>query len=163
MKIIFLDVDGVLNSDIWNQNHKDEIENGLLIDEEAIKLLAKLIKTTGAKIVLHSGWRFCFDENFIPIRKESEFFKKILDENGISFYDFTPDLTTEEIRKNGKFSFVKPNEIFLWLNTHPDVSRWVVIDDILLNNKTIQKHQVIPNSKIGLTPADIEKAAKILE
>lgn len=55
MKIIFLDVDGVLNSEVWNQNHKIEAENGFLIDEEAIKLLSYLIKTSGAKIVLHSG------------------------------------------------------------------------------------------------------------
>ena len=72
MKIIFLDVDGVLNSEVWNQKHKIETENGFLIDEETIKLLSHFIKTSGAKIVLHSGWRFWFDKNFSPIRKESK-------------------------------------------------------------------------------------------
>lgn len=163
MKIIFLDVDGVLNSEVWNQKHKIETENGFLIDEETIKLLSHFIKTSGAKIVLHSGWRFWFDKNFSPIRKESENFKNLLDKNGLSFYDFTPDLTTEEIRKNGKFSLSKPKEILLWLNNHSDISNWVVIDDIVLNNKTIQKHQVAPDSKIGLTLADIEKAIKLLK
>ena len=163
MKIIFLDVDGVLNSEVWNQNHKIETENGFLIDEKAIKLLSYLVKKSGAKIVLHSGWRFWFDEKFSPIRKESENFKNLLDKNGLSFYDFTPDLTTEEIRKNGKFSLAKPKEILLWLNNHSDISNWVVIDDIVLNNKTIQKHQVAPDNKIGLTLADIEKAIKLLE
>lgn len=163
MKIIFLDVDGVLNSEVWNQKHKIESENGFLIDEETIKLLSHFIKTSGAKIVLHSGWRFWFDKNFSPIRKESENFKNLLDKNGLSFYNFTPDLTTEEIRKNGKFSLSKPKEILLWLNNHSDISNWVVIDDIVLNNKTIQKHQVAPDSKIGLTLADIEKAIKLLK
>lgn len=163
MKIIFLDVDGVLNSEVWNQKHKIETENGFLIDEETIKLLSHLIKTSGAKIVLHSGWRFWFDKNFSPIRKESKNFKNLLDKNGLSFYDFTPDLTTEEIRKNGKFSLSKPKEILLWLNNHSDISNWVVIDDIVLNNKTIQKHQVAPDSKIGLTLADIEKTIKLLK
>ena len=55
MKIIFLDVDGVLNSDLWNENHKKDIESGILIDDEKVKLISKLIKLTGAKIVLHSG------------------------------------------------------------------------------------------------------------
>ncbi len=163
MKIIFLDVDGVLNSKVWNRNHKNEIENGFLIDEKAIKLLLKLINRTGAKIVLHSGWRFWFDKNFIPTRKESWILKKLLDDNGINFYDFTPDLTTDEIRKSENFSLVKPDEILLWLKKHPDISEWVVIDDILLNDKTIQMHQVIPDSKMGLTLADIEKAVKFLE
>ena len=49
MKIIFLDVDGVLNSDSWNQEHENEIKNGILIDKEKIEILSKLIKTTGAK------------------------------------------------------------------------------------------------------------------
>ena len=163
MKIIFLDVDGVLNSEVWNQNHKIETENGFLIDEKAIKLLSYLVKKSGAKIVLHSGWRFWFDEKFSPIRKESENFKNLLDKSGLSFYDFTPDLTTEEIRKNGKFSLAKPKEILLWLNNHSDISNWVVIDDIVLNNKTIQKHQVAPDNKIGLTLADIEKAITLLK
>ena len=81
----------------------------------------------------------------------------------MSFYDFTPDLTTEEIRKNGKFSLAKPKEILLWLNNHSDISNWVVIDDILFNDKTIQKHQVAPDSKTGLTFTDTEEARKILE
>ncbi|MBQ8789422.1 MAG: hypothetical protein IJZ58_07925 [Oscillospiraceae bacterium] len=163
MKIIFLDVDGVLNSEVWNQKHKIETENGFLIDEETIKLLSHFIKTSGAKIVLHSGWRFWFDKNFSPIRKESENFKNLLDKNGLSFYDFTPDLTTEEIQKNGKFSLSKPKEILLWLNNHPDISNWVVIDDIVLNDENIQKHQIVPDSKIGLTFTGIEKARKMLE
>ena len=49
MKIIFLDVDGVLNSEVWNQNHKIETENSFLIDKEAIKLLSYLVKTNKAK------------------------------------------------------------------------------------------------------------------
>lgn len=163
MKIIFLDVDGVLNSEVWNQNHVNEIESGFLIDEEKLKLLSRLAKEINAKIVLHSGWRFWFDENFFPIRKESEFLKNLLDENGISFYDFTPDLTNEEIRKTGKFSLTKPNEILLWLETHSDIVKWVVMDDIILDNEIIQRHQVIPDAKIGLTSEDIENAKKILD
>ena len=163
MKIIFLDVDGVLNSDSWNQEHENEIKNGILIDKEKIEILSKLIKTTGAKIVLHSGWRFWFDDSFLPIKKESEILMKLLNQKNINFYDFTPDLTTEEIRKNKNFSKVKPDEISLWLSSHNDISNWVVIDDILFNDKTIQKHQVAPGSKTGLTFTDTEEAIKILE
>lgn len=43
-RIIFLDIDGVLNSNFWNDNHQTEISDGTLIDEEKIKLLASLVK-----------------------------------------------------------------------------------------------------------------------
>lgn len=163
MKIIFLDIDGVLNSDSWNQKHENEIKNGILVDEEKVEILSKLIKATGAKIVLHSGWRFWFDESFLPIRKESEILMELLNKNNIDFYDFTPDLTTEEIRKSKNFSKVKPDEILLWLKKHSDISSWVVIDDLDLNNEIISNHQIKPDSKIGLSSSDIEKAVKLLE
>ena len=163
MKIIFLDIDGVLNSDSWNQEHENEIKNGILVDEEKVEILSKLIKTTGAKVILHSGWRFWFDESFLPIRKESEILIKLLNKNHIDFYDFTPDLTTEEIRKSKNFSKVKPDEILLWLKNRSDISSWVVIDDLDLNNEIISNHQIKPDSKIGLSSSDIEKAVKLLE
>ncbi len=163
MKIIFLDIDGVLNSNLWNREHENEIKNGFLVDAEKIKLLSKLIITTKAKIVLHSGWRFWFDEKFLPTRKESAFLMNLLKEHGIAFYDFTPDLTTEEIRKSKQFSITKPDEILLWLKNHSDISSWVVIDDICLNNEIISNHQIKPDSKIGLSSSDIAKAVKLLE
>lgn len=66
--VIFLDIDGVLNSKSWNETHQKEISDGSWIDEEKIALLAQLIRNTNAKIVLHSGWRFWFDNNEMPIR-----------------------------------------------------------------------------------------------
>ncbi len=32
MKIIFLDIDGVLNSNFWNDTHQRELSDGTLID-----------------------------------------------------------------------------------------------------------------------------------
>lgn len=54
-KVLFLDIDGVLNSNFWNDSHQTEISDGTLIDEEKIKLLALLIRETNAEIILHSG------------------------------------------------------------------------------------------------------------
>ncbi|MBD5512589.1 MAG: hypothetical protein HDR08_15275 [Lachnospiraceae bacterium] len=42
--ILFLDIDGVLNSNCWNDSHQREISDGTLIDEEKIKLLSCLVK-----------------------------------------------------------------------------------------------------------------------
>ncbi|WP_026662347.1 HAD domain-containing protein [Butyrivibrio proteoclasticus] len=46
--VIFLDVDGVLNSKFWDNEHQREISNGKYIDSEAVKLLGSLVKRTNA-------------------------------------------------------------------------------------------------------------------
>jgi len=40
-KIIFLDIDGVLNSNFWNENHQRELSDGTLIDEDKVYLLSQ--------------------------------------------------------------------------------------------------------------------------
>lgn len=161
MNIIFLDVDGVLNSSDWNQKHPTEIKNGFLIDETKVVLLNELIRKTNAKIVLHSGWRFWFDGKFRPNRKESEYFSDLLKKENISFYDFTPDFSTEEIRRTKEFSLIKAEEILFWLKEHRDISGWVVIDDLDLHNSIVSVHQVKPDSSKGLEKEDIETAIKL--
>ena len=162
MKIIFLDVDGVLNSSEWNRKHPDKIENGFLIDEAKVTLLGELSRKTNAKIVLHSGWRFWFDSKFRPNRKESEHFNNLLEKENISFYDFTPDFSTEEIRRTKEFSLIKAEEILFWFKEHREISGWVVIDDLDLHNSIVSAHQVKPDSEYGLSVEDIQKAEKIL-
>ena len=44
MKVIFLDIDGVLNSNFWNDTYQREISDGTLIDEEKVMLLGQLIR-----------------------------------------------------------------------------------------------------------------------
>lgn len=161
-KIIFLDIDGVLNSSFWNDEHQKEISDGTLIDKEKILLLAKLVSRTNAKIILHSGWRFWFDDEGKPLRLEAEKLLKLMADEGLKISGMTPDLTTEEIRKTKKFSLVKAEEILLWLELHHNVSGWVVLDDLALHNETVAKHQVKPNQVTGLTSEDIAEAEKIL-
>lgn len=99
-KVLFLDIDGVLNSNFWNDSHRTEISDGTLIDEEKIKLLAILVKETGAKIILHSGWRFWFDAECKPLCTEAAKLAALLAKENLYISGVTPDLTTEEIRKS---------------------------------------------------------------
>ncbi len=39
MNIIFLDIDGVLNSKFWDESHQMEISDGKYIDTEKVSLL----------------------------------------------------------------------------------------------------------------------------
>lgn len=161
-KIIFLDIDGVLNSDLWNENHQHEISEGILIDEDKVKLLNEIIIRTEACIVLHSGWRFWFNKNLQPLRKESRRLVEILKRNNISISDMTPDFSTEEIKKTKTFSLVKAKEVRAWLREHPEVEKWIVIDDLCLHDDEIEKHQLKINQIFGLTQSNVDLAIDML-
>jgi len=162
VKVVFLDIDGVLNSNFWNDTHQREISDGTLIDEEKVNKLATLVNRTGAKIILHSGWRFWFDAKLKPLRAEAERLVELLAKEGLSLDGLTPDLTTEEIRRTKKFSLVKADEILAWLKLHDEVEGWVVLDDLDLHNIQIEQHQVKTDQTIGLTVEDIAKAERVL-
>lgn len=161
-KICFLDIDGVLNSQFWNDSHQREISEGKYIDVDKVKLLELLIHNTGAKLVLHSGWRFWFDDKLNPLRAEAANLVRLLAEENMILYDMTPDLTTEEIRATKKFSLVKAKEILTWLEMHPDTDAWVVLDDLNLNHDIIAAHQVRTDADVGLMMEDIRAAEGIL-
>lgn len=64
MKIIFLDIDGVLNSQLWytkrrNYNHTEISKHYPYyeFDPDAISQLNRIVKETNAKIVISSTWR----------------------------------------------------------------------------------------------------------
>lgn len=71
-----------------------------LIDEEKVMLLGQLIRNTSAKVILHSGWKFWFDSEVKPLRREAERLISMLEKEGIKVNGVTPDHTTEEIRKS---------------------------------------------------------------
>ena len=110
MKIIFLDVDGVLNSDEYFDKIKNLDIQGIErdIDVEKIKLLKKAIDATGAEVVLSSSWRYT---------RNAQYLKELLSKYGI-YVDSTPYIQNErglEIRK--------------WLSEHQDVEDFVILDD----------------------------------
>ncbi len=160
--VIFLDIDGVLNSNFWNEGHQREISDGKYIDTEKVKLLSELVKEAEAAIILHSGWRFWFDENVEPTRPEAEYLTSLLRNEGMVVAGMTPDLTTEEIKRTKKFSKVKAEEILMWLNNHPETESWVVLDDLELHNDDIASRQVMTDPEQGLTEDDVEQALRIL-
>ena len=161
-KVIFLDIDGVLNSIFRNESHQREISDGTLIDPEKIRLLSELIQSTNAKIILHSGWKYWFDSDLKPLRREAENLSSLLEKEGLALSGITPDHATEEIKKSKKFSLVKAEEILAWLAEHKDVEKWIVIDDLDLHNTEIELHQVRTDQSVGLTMEDVRKAERML-
>lgn len=149
MKVIFLDVDGVLNSEKFLEHNKNQA-----IDRNSIGILKNIIDKTGAVIVMSSGWRLWFDDNMLPQDGYSQCLYEILCEFNLKLFGKTPDFSTEEIRTRKTFSHVKAKEIIAWLNEHEFVDKYVVIDDLDLKNEAINAHLVRINGQVGITEAD---------
>ena len=169
MKVLFLDIDGILNRQIPDvsllgdeERQKPDGQNEE-IEEDKMALLSRLVRETGAVVVLHSGWRFHFDENGNPLHPAAKKLCSLMQKYGLSFYGFTPDLSDEAIRRTRRFSLVKAKEILLWLkNQETEVESYVVLDDLTLHDERISSHQVKTDGRLGLTEEDVKMAEKIL-
>ena len=146
MKIIFLDIDGVLNSDEYFDKIKNLNINGIEndIDVSKIVLLKKSLDETGAKIVLTSSWRYT---------RKAQALKQLLLSYGI-IVDCTPFIDNE-----------RGIEIKKWLQEHNDVQDFVILDDEIFDSydeKLMEKLIKISDTNginygEGLQPKHIQK------
>lgn len=125
MKIIFLDIDGVLNtSETFKEIYYEFKETGkrrVEIDLKRVEYLKRIVDATDAKIVLSSTWRFFFnkeDDKLIPRNKSAIDLVEILNNYELAIYDITP--------RDSKG--MRCNEINAWLYDK-DVESFVIIDD----------------------------------
>ena len=153
MKVIFLDIDGVLN---YN-GCRDVVGGVYFVNDDKIKLLKQIIDRTDAKVVLYSTWRFGWfykdkDANSIQaedfIRLENK-----LKEYDITFLSRTP---VSEERYRG-------TEVDMWLKNWggEPVEAFVILDDEN-DMKPYMKHLVQTSWETGLCQKDVDKAVKIL-
>lgn len=106
MKVIFVDVDGVLNSD----DFIDSVKGSQDIDIKTIRLLRNAVNETGAKIVMDTSFRYT--KSFLKVQE-------MLLQNGILF-DKTPFIDNER----GK-------EIKQYLAEHKDIEDYILLDDVI--------------------------------
>lgn len=116
MKVIFLDVDGVLNSESFANKMFDEegvrIFYDDILDKRAIACLKQIVVKTDAVIVLSSSWR--------KIPSSREHLVRQLAEYGLSIHSDTP-YTGEE----------RGDDISAWFRMHSDIAveSYVILDD----------------------------------
>ena len=152
MKIIFLDIDGVLNY----VGCKHKIREMYFVDPKKLELLKKIIDETGAKIVLSSTWRIGWIDlknsedtvnarDFIALRD-------VCREKGIEFISHTPNLNT----KRGL-------EIKSWLSRWggESITEFVILDDDC-DMKPFMHKLVRTSFSKGLEQKHVNKAIKIL-
>ena len=147
MKVIFLDIDGVINHDDTNVTAPS---GAMGVSNSRIELLKQIVDATGAKVVLASTWRY--DR---PCGRDYQYLVRKLKNNGIVVFSHTPDISSPR----------RGMEISAWLARHSDVDGWVVIDDVHFSDfdrGEFAGHLVITDTKYGLTQSDVDKAIAIL-
>ena len=115
MKVIFLDVDGVLNS-----VDTSEVFQGFVgIDDKLVSKLRKIVRATGAQIVLSSSWKHDWE----PLDKDKQNkYGDYLDQKLKKYLLSAVDKTSEansECRGEG---------IIEWVGTH-EVDSFIILDD----------------------------------
>jgi len=114
-KVIFLDIDGVLN-DVATEDRTPDGFVGL--NDLMISNLERIVKETDAKIVLVSTWKVEWDKILSNRTTDGEYLDARLADHNIVISDKTEDSVLN--RGHG---------IVNWLSQHPEVERWVVLDD----------------------------------
>lgn len=110
MKVLFLDVDGVLNS--------NKSTSFLALSKPSLRRLERIVKETDCKIVLSSTWR-----------KDERAFRRlsrVLSYRGLSILDRTPVMWRDDQTGDRYF---RGHEIQSWLDNHPEVTEYCIVDD----------------------------------
>lgn len=126
MKVLFLDIDGVLNSyrsiaagyQLYNcSSLMRKLQLGTVthagFDPTAVQLLHKAQEDIGFKVVISSTWRFTFTLNH---------FYKIFDWYGWNTRDIIIGVTPST-------NTIRGDEVKLWLDSHPEYKEYVILDD----------------------------------
>lgn len=118
-KVIFLDIDGVLNSEEgFKRSHEAGIKDWNMLEPELVERFNRLVEETGADVVLSSTWRLDPDWHEVMLKGGLK----------CTFLGRTPRMprpfgTSHEYAERGK-------EILEWLSINPyGVTTYAIIDD----------------------------------
>lgn len=121
MNIIFLDIDGVINTDRQIRINDLKQVKGIEFDPIAMENLKKIIIETKAKIVIISTWKVHREkEGFLWVELIRNLKKYSIDEESI--HDVTPYL--------GEYKpEIRIKEINTYLEKNKNIDRYVILDD----------------------------------
>lgn len=155
MKIIFLDIDGVLNSEMFKAHSSENSIDGY-IDLSRVKLLADIVRVTDAKIVLISSLRIDWDKNPELCGNDGKYINKCFAQYGLSIMDKTPYIS---------FFTARRKEIMSWLSVHQnEVESFVIIDDMKDGWENLSSRVVNTNPDgYGLEEVHVKKAIELLK
>lgn len=141
IKLIFLDIDGVLNDIAWNFAHPSNNTDDF-IDPKRVLILNRILKETGSRCVLSSDWRFTFSAS----RMQEHLIK----------FGFLGEIIGATAAKGGS----RFTQISDWIDQSPVVvDDFIILDDISVIpqvSSLLLKFEHMVNPKVGLTEADAD-------
>ena len=144
--ILFLDIDGVLNSNLYFKNSFNQGKNNSKFDAYSVLLVRKLVEEFSLKIVITSHWRNGIVNRLMNELKRNELINYLHEDC------FTPILRPAQ----------RGMEIKMWLHDHPAVTEYVIIDD-KENFLEEQKHRFVKtNMFAGMLDENYFQAREIL-
>lgn len=167
MRMLFLDIDGVLNSDAFSsargpKPEEPEAVDAWHIDPKAVRLLNAVLDETGAVAVLSSDWRKEPDKPGLA-RTEAA-----LRMRGATFQliDATPVLTPEErlvrFGSTWKGNYTPRGfEIQCWLDRQALVERFAIVDDEP-DMEHLADSLVLTDASVGLTAENCRSLLRLL-
>lgn len=147
MKVIFLDVDGVLNHASSNALYSLGGYNYMGIEPEKVALLNKIVEATGAHVVLSSAWRTMMNvQDFQSYMDSLGFVGQVIG-------------ATDVLRGH-----IRGDEIERWLTDWPGepVNSYVIIDDRTDMREEQLANFVTTSWSTGLTDIGVADAIRIL-
>lgn len=166
-KIIFLDFDGVLNTE-HNQNmllYKGKAwkdKHGAFFDLKAVAELNRIVEETKADIVIESSWKYLGLEAMRQMWRDRNMPGNVI--------DVTPSSASNNWLLNANLDEMDPAhtqwkgvEIASWIaeNLH-DEDRYVIIDDEYVILDSQLPHFIITNPYDGIIPELADRAIKLL-
>lgn len=168
--VLFLDIDGVLNSEAWNARRgpfplgEDRAPDDYHIDPQAVSLLNVVVAASGARVVLSSDWR---REPWKPGLKRTA---AALRRQGATFAleDANPVLRDVDRLERfgaqwlGNFT-PRWMECQAWLDAHPEVTCYAVVDDCADFDAPGWRDRLVQtDADVGLTVEDAARLATLL-
>lgn len=153
MKVIFLDIDGVLNSNRYDRERSPDDTNN--IDETRLPLLQRIVEQTNARIVLSSSWRKHWDADESLCDETGKGLNQVFARYGLTIFGKTPVISPGD----------RDKEVRAWLSAHDgDVEAFVIIDDILTGWGDLSDQLVRTSPRIGrgLENEHVEQAIGLL-
>ena len=140
MKVLFLDIDGVLNC----QTTPGSMYRKL--DKFMVARLDRVLDATNAKVVLSSTWRLAGVESV----------QQILRDHGMRNWARVIDRTPRDLG-----DVIRGREIGEWLTKHPDVKTFAIVDDDR-DMGSLLPFLVQTNWVVGMTDKDADKLIRML-
>lgn len=153
MKIIFLDIDGVLNC-LGSTSRSPSGYVG--VDDDKLNRLRTIVGITGAKIVLCSTWKDSWEKDPDLCDPEGSYLNRKFKRHGLHIWDKTSD-----------HKFDRGRGIIKYLNRigPQNVSSWIVMDDWAFSDYEecgILPRLIHTDELLGLTDQDVKRAADLL-